>query len=40
MTLSLQAEILEDFLVPMLDFVPSKRATARDALQHPWLSEK
>lgn len=36
----LQAELLEDFLLPMLDFVPSKRATAQDVLKHPWLSTK
>lgn len=34
---SLQAELLEDFLLPMLDFVPSKRATAGQCLSHPWL---
>lgn len=35
----LQAELLEDFLTPMLDFVPSKRATAGQCLSHPWLQK-
>lgn len=34
---SLQAELLEDFLLPMLDFVPSKRVTAGQCLSHQWL---
>lgn len=33
----LQAHGLRDFLVPMLNFVPGKRATAYECLQHPWL---
>jgi serine/threonine-protein kinase SRPK3 len=26
------------FIVPMLDFSPTKRATAKQSLMHPWLS--
>ena len=33
----LQARAFADFLLPMLNFVPSKRATAGQMLQHPWL---
>ena len=33
----LQARSFADFLMPMLNFVPSKRATAGQMLQHPWL---
>ncbi|KAL8152888.1 hypothetical protein V2J09_010648 [Rumex salicifolius] len=29
---------LADFLVPILDFVPEKRPTAAQCLQHPWLN--
>ncbi|KFM25750.1 SRSF protein kinase 1 [Auxenochlorella protothecoides] len=29
---------LRDFLLPMLAYVPSKRATAAQMLQHPWLA--
>ncbi|KAI8101744.1 hypothetical protein M9434_006811 [Picochlorum sp. BPE23] len=32
-----EAELLEDFLLPMLDFVPSKRVTAGQCLSHQWL---
>jgi serine/threonine-protein kinase SRPK3 len=28
---------MADFLLPMLHFDPDKRATAAEALQHPWL---
>jgi serine/threonine-protein kinase SRPK3 len=28
---------MADFLVPILDFVPEKRPTAVQLLQHPWL---
>lgn len=28
---------MADFLVPILDFVPEKRPTAAQLLQHPWL---
>ncbi len=27
-----------DFLLPMLEFDPERRATAQDCLRHPWLS--
>lgn len=33
----LQASGLRDFLEPMLNFVPGRRATAAQMLQHPWL---
>jgi len=33
-----EAEALAAFMVPMLEFVPEKRATAKDMLSHPWLS--
>eukprot|EP01064_Diplonema_japonicum_P005364 TRINITY_DN13608_c0_g1_i1.p1 TRINITY_DN13608_c0_g1~~TRINITY_DN13608_c0_g1_i1.p1 ORF type:complete len:1073 (+),score=163.11 TRINITY_DN13608_c0_g1_i1:56-3220(+) len=32
-----EAECLSSFLLSMLEFVPSERATAAEALQHPWL---
>lgn len=32
------AKDLNDFLVPLLDFVPEKRPTAAQALLHPWLN--
>ena len=32
-----QAKSLSSFLEPMLEFVPEKRATAEQMLQHPWL---
>jgi len=35
----MQAEALGDFLLPMLNFVPSKRATAKEMLWHPWLQK-
>ena len=28
---------MTSFLTPMLEFLPEKRATARDVLSHPWL---
>lgn len=31
------AESFSDFLIPMLNFDPAKRATAAECLQHPWL---
>lgn len=34
-----EAQALADFILPMLDFDPSKRATAAQMLAHPWLSE-
>ena len=33
------AEELADFLTPMLDYVPEKRATAAECLKHPWLQQ-
>ncbi|RXM27602.1 Plexin-B1 [Acipenser ruthenus] len=33
-----QAAQLSDFLLPMMHFVPEKRATAAQCLQHPWLN--
>jgi serine/threonine protein kinase len=36
--LCLQARDLADFLLPMLAFDPSERATAAQALKHPWLN--
>ncbi len=36
---SSKAEQFADFLLPMLQYDPLKRARARDCLAHPWLSE-
>lgn len=36
-TLPIQAEGLASFLLPMLEYVPEKRATAAEMLKHPWL---
>lgn len=33
------AQEFADFLTPMLDFDPNKRATASDCLNHPWLNQ-
>ncbi|XP_051964975.1 SRSF protein kinase 1-like isoform X2 [Xyrauchen texanus] len=33
-----QAENFTDFLLPMLELLPEKRATAADCLRHPWLA--
>lgn len=33
-----EAECFADFLLPMLELVPEKRATAADCLRHPWLA--
>ena len=33
-----EAKALSDFLMPMLEYYPYKRATARQLLRHPWLS--
>lgn len=33
-----EAKLLADFLLPMLDWYPSRRATAEEMLNHPWLS--
>ena len=32
-----EAKEFTSFLIPMLDFVPDKRATAAQCLKHPWL---
>lgn len=32
-----EAETFTSFLVPMLDYNPSARATAQQCLQHPWV---
>ncbi|KAG8447887.1 hypothetical protein GDO86_015122 [Hymenochirus boettgeri] len=33
-----EASQFSDFLMPMLEFLPEKRATAAQCLQHPWLN--
>ena len=33
----LQAELMADFLRPMLEYEPERRATAQEMLSHPWL---
>lgn len=33
-----EAKALNDFLLPMLEYYPSKRATAKQMLGHPWLN--
>ncbi|XP_029291594.1 SRSF protein kinase 1a isoform X1 [Cottoperca gobio] len=33
-----EAECFTDFLLPMLELVPEKRATASECLRHPWLT--
>jgi serine/threonine protein kinase len=33
----MQAHGLRDFLLPMLSFAPGRRASAAQALAHPWL---
>jgi len=33
-----EAEALADFLLPMLEWYPEKRATAKEMLDHPWLT--
>ncbi|XP_071332161.1 SRSF protein kinase 1a isoform X2 [Trachinotus anak] len=33
-----EAECFTDFLLPMLELVPEKRATAAECLRHPWLA--
>lgn len=35
----IEAEEFADFLKPMLDFDPDRRATAAQCLQHPWLNK-
>lgn len=32
-----EAQAFSDFLMPMLEYYPEKRASARDLLRHPWL---
>ena len=32
-----EAQALSDFLMPMLEYLPEKRASARELLSHPWL---
>lgn len=39
MTPPVQALALRDFLLPMLNFNPRKRASAAQMLQHPWLAQ-
>ena len=34
-----EAQAVADFILPMLEFVPSKRATAAQMLQHAWLKD-
>ncbi|XP_052084802.1 SRSF protein kinase 3-like isoform X2 [Mytilus californianus] len=34
-----EAAAFGDFIVPMLEFDPEKRATAEECLQHPWLND-
>ena len=33
-----EAKAFSDFLMPMLEYYPEKRASARDLLRHPWLN--
>ncbi|KAM3617746.1 uncharacterized protein V6R79_010476 [Siganus canaliculatus] len=33
-----EAECFADFLIPMLELIPEKRATAAECLRHPWLA--
>uniref|UniRef100_A0A8C5NEI3 non-specific serine/threonine protein kinase n=1 Tax=Gouania willdenowi TaxID=441366 RepID=A0A8C5NEI3_GOUWI len=33
-----EAECFTDFLLPMLELIPEKRATAAECLRHPWLT--
>ena len=37
MSFLLQAELMADFLRPMLEYEPERRATAQEMLSHPWL---
>lgn len=33
-----EAKLLADFLLPMLEWYPDRRATAQEMLSHPWLN--
>jgi len=33
-----EAKALSDFIMPMLEYYPNKRTTARELLRHPWLN--
>ena len=33
-----EAQALSDFMMPMLEYYPEKRASARELLRHPWLN--
>lgn len=33
-----EAAAFTDFLLPMLELIPEKRATAAECLRHPWLN--
>jgi serine/threonine protein kinase len=33
-----EADALADFIMPMLEYYPEKRASAQDLLNHPWLN--
>lgn len=33
-----EADALSDFIMPMLEYYPEKRASAQDLLNHPWLN--
>jgi serine/threonine-protein kinase SRPK3 len=33
-----EAAGLSEFLLPMLEWYPEKRATAKEILEHPWLN--
>jgi len=33
-----EAEALNDFIMPMLEYYPEKRISAQDLLKHPWLN--
>lgn len=35
-----EALFLADFLLPMLEYLPEKRATAQEMLNHPWLTQQ
>lgn len=33
-----EAQTFSDFILPMLDLIPEKRATAAECLRHPWIN--